>query len=425
MKMAPSKAELALLLLSVSISVAVLAGAYECVENVRYQRWKNQFDAIGWLTVPSPNPVLMWEYRPGGSWAELSMNRWGFRDRDYETPAKPADTYRIAFLGDSVALGLGVAANDVFVPHFEDAANARGLHRNVQALNFSVDGYNTVQIYEMLRTKVLGFAPDKVVYVLCLNDFDFEDASGEKILYFRKPDSFLMKTLERVYRQRIYQQLLGGTFHHYFFEKNREVVFQKIRDMHALLRDSGIGFHVVVVPVFPDSMSDFAHYPLRDIHAGIGAFLAREGIPRLDLLDAFAAQRNPPAFYSLDAWHPNAEGHRLIAQKTLEALLPARGNHIGPGAGGNRVPDEPSPARDVQREGDAAVTASCSSSDVRIIHAAPGGLVSSAPHRTRSPASACMRTVAHPDDPRSPPPVPSRLPHTDPDCCTPAGVPAH
>ncbi len=338
MKIVPSKAELALLLLSVSISVAVLAGAYEYFENTRYQRWKNQFDVIGWLTVPSPNPVLMWEYRPGGSWAELSMNRWGFRDRDYETPVKPPDSYRIAFIGDSVTLGLGVAAEEVFVRRFEDAANALGLQRTVQALNFSVDGYNTVQIYEMLRTKALAFTPDKVVYALCLNDFDFEDASGEKILYFRKPDSFLMKTIERVYRQRIYQQLAGGTFHHYFFDKNREVVFQKIRDMQALLRERGIGFHVVVVPVFPDPAPDFAGYPLRDIHAKIGAFLGKQGIPHLDLLDAFAAERKPPAFYSLDLWHANAEGHRLIARKTLEALLPAEGDHIRAAAGRDRAP---------------------------------------------------------------------------------------
>ena len=119
------------------------------------------------------------------------MNRWGFRDRDYETPGKPADTHRIAFLGDSVTLGLGVAAEDVFVRRFEDAANGLGLGYTVQALNFSVDGYNTVQVNELLRTKVLPFAPDKVIYVLCLNDFDFADASGMKIRYFRKPKSFL------------------------------------------------------------------------------------------------------------------------------------------------------------------------------------------------------------------------------------------
>ena len=63
MKIIPSRAELGLLLLSVSLSAAVLVAGYEVFENIRYQRWKSQFEVIGWLTVPSPNPVLMWESR--------------------------------------------------------------------------------------------------------------------------------------------------------------------------------------------------------------------------------------------------------------------------------------------------------------------------------------------------------------------------
>ena len=175
------------------------------------------------------------------------MNRWGFRDRDYETPAKPPDTYRIAFVGDSVALGLRSAAEDVFVRRFEEAANGLGLGHAVQALNFSVDGYNTVQVHEMLRTKVLAFAPDKVVYVLCLNDFDFEDSSGFKIQVLPQAEELPAgKPLERVYRHRIYQQLAGNDFHHYLFKKNGQTVFQEIREMHGLLAQNGIDFHVVV-----------------------------------------------------------------------------------------------------------------------------------------------------------------------------------
>jgi lysophospholipase L1-like esterase len=421
---APGRAELWLLLASVSLSIAVLVGAYETVENIRYERWKSQFDVIGLLTVPSANPVLMWEYRPNESWAELQMNRWGFRDRDYETPAKPPGTYRFAFIGDSVALGLGVAAEDVFVRRFEDEANRLGLPHTVQALNFSVDGYNAVQMHELLRTKALPFAPDKVVYVLCLNDFDFEDASGQKILYFRKPKSFFLEMLEQVYRQRIYQQLAGGDFHHYHFEKNKQAAFQSIRDMNALAKQSGIGFHVVVLPIFPDKATDFSTYPLRDIHGEIGVFLSRQGIQHLDLLEAFAGERKPPAFYSNDIWHPNAQGHLLIARRTLQALIPAGGDHAGSAADRSPAPAG-GPAADLQQDAAAPVIASCSNTDARIIHASPADREPSVPHRTQSPASACMRTVASPDEPRSPPPVPSRAPHTAPGCCTPAAAPAH
>jgi hypothetical protein len=397
-----ASAELRSLLVSVALSVAVLAGGYEIYENIRYERWKSQFDVIGGLTVPSPNPVLMWEYRPNGHWAELTMNRWGFRDRDYETPAKPSGTYRIAFVGDSVALGLFVAEEDVFVRRFEDAANQRGLAQPVQALNFSVDGYNAVQVSELLREKALPFAPDKVVYVLCLNDFDFQDSSGFKIRYFHKPKSFLLDAMERVYRHRIYQQLAGNDFHRYYFNKNREVAFQAILDMNSLLRQSGIGFHVVVLPVFPDTAPNFTNYPLRDIHQAIGIFLSKNGIQHTDLLPTFAARPDPPAFYARDIWHPNAAGHLLIAHQILDALLP-RAPELEDSSldRGKQYSMQRLPEQGEQVPG-AAVMASCSNSDAQIAHAGPAGHPPSVAHRTRTPASACMRTVGSPDEVRSP-----------------------
>jgi lysophospholipase L1-like esterase len=424
MKIIPSRAELGLLLVSSSLSVALLIGGYELYENIRYERWKSQFDVIGWLTVPSPNPVLMWEYRPNGNWAELTMNRWGFRDRDYETPDKPADVRRIAFVGDSVTLGLRVAPEDVFVRRFEEAANRLDLGYTVQALNFSVDGYNAVQVHEMLRAKALPFAPDQIIYVLCLNDFDFEDSSGLKIRYFRKPKSFSLETLERVYRQRIYQQLAGSDFHHYYFNKNRDVAFRSIRDMHDLAKQKGIGFHVVVLPVFPDTAPDFTRYPLRDIHREIGLFLSRNGIPHLDLLDAFAGESKSPAYFSHDIWHPNAEGHSLIARKTLEALIvrDAGRDDATSSAVQRRAMDA---LQTPPQDAGATLTASCSNTDGEVIHAAPAGHPPSAPHRTRTPAPACMRTVASPDETRSAPHALALPPHTAPGCCTPASARAH
>lgn len=264
----------------------------------------------------SPNPVLMWEYRPYGEFEQIKTNRYGFRDRDYESKAKPENTYRLAFIGDSVTLGMRVSVEETFVRQFEAAANQLESQHMVQALNFAVDGYNTLQVYEMLRTKVLDFAPDKVVYMLCLNDFDFDESSGMKILYFRKPKSFLLSGLEKAY-----QKLRGGDFHLYHFRKNKKVDFQNLLDMRTMLEREGIRFQVVVLPVFPGSATDFENYPLRDMHKEIGKFLEENGIRYLDLLEAFTEQGKPPKFYAFDIWHPNAEGHLFIPQKLLVSIL--------------------------------------------------------------------------------------------------------
>jgi lysophospholipase L1-like esterase len=314
-----AKTKLGLILLSSTVSMAILVGVFETIENIRYYRWRKNFDNFGWfgrITVPSPNPVLMWEYRPYGEFKELKMNRYGFRDRDYDSTAKPENIYRLAFIGDSVTLGVRVSADQTFVRQFEAAANQVASRYIVQALNFAVDGYGTPQIYEMLRTKALDFAPDKVIYVLCLNDFDFGESSGLKILYFRKPRSFLLPRLETVY-----QRLRGGDYHAYHFRKNKKAVYQNILDMKALLHREAISFQIVVLPVFPRTTAGFADYPLRDMHKEIGEFLRENGIRYVDLLDAFTEEGKPPRSYASDIWHPNAEGHLFIARKLLPSAL--------------------------------------------------------------------------------------------------------
>lgn len=311
-------ANLALALASTFLTLVLIVSGYEAVANIRYYRWRTRFDNQGWygrLTVPSRDPVLMWEYRPYGRAGGIRTNRWGFRDRDYPTPDKPAGMHRVAFVGDSVTLGLGVPARDTFVRRVEAMAVATG--RRVQALDFSVDGYNALQIRELLAARVLAFAPDQVVYVMCLNDFDFEDSSGQKLLYFRKPRFFLLRDLTALHRR-----LFGVDFHRYHFRKNQADVFRALVEMRDILAARHIGFLLAIVPVFSEHPRDFADYPLVDIHRAILRFSAKKGIPAHDLLEDFRRQGPSSVGFGSDPWHLTAEGHRLVAESLAPVLFP-------------------------------------------------------------------------------------------------------
>jgi hypothetical protein len=115
-------------------------------------------------------------------------------------------------------------------------------------------------------------------------------------------------------------RLLGLDWHHFHFRKNKKIVYEKILDMKAMLERERIRFQVIVLPVFPDA-AGFEKYPIRDMHAEIGLFLEKNGIAYFDLLEAFTESGKPPKFYALDIWHPNTEGHRLIAQESTGAIL--------------------------------------------------------------------------------------------------------
>lgn len=95
----------------------------------------------------------------------FSTNRWGMRDRDYPKE-KAAGTLRIAILGPSHVMGNNVADDVVFERLVEERLNGtRALpsYERVEILNFGVDGFSLPQQLALLEDRVFDFAPDVVI----------------------------------------------------------------------------------------------------------------------------------------------------------------------------------------------------------------------------------------------------------------------
>jgi lysophospholipase L1-like esterase len=314
------RANLLLALASALFTLVLFVIGYEAWQSVRYRAWRARYDNKGWLgtlTVPSSDPVLMWEYKPHGSHRGIETNRFGFRERDFDSPRRPPGVYRVAFVGDSVTLGLGVQPDETFERLVEKEARTLAPSSALEALNFGVDGYNTTQVAELVKARVLGFEPDRVVYVMCLNDFDQTDSSAEKIRYFRRPTSFLLEDARVLYRR-----VRGIEFHRYHFERNSEAAFADVIAMKQAVAAARASYLLVVMPVFFGEQNDFASYPLRDIHAAVLAFCARNGIEAFDLLPAFERAGRDAGKVALDPWHLSPEGHALAARELAPLVLP-------------------------------------------------------------------------------------------------------
>ena len=320
-----------LALLSTLLSMVLLVVVFEGVLKFKHERWKSRVvkngefpvGFTGGITTVSTNPILMWEYRPNAesndpSFPKIRTNRYGFRDYDYGSMAKPADFFRISFIGDSVTLGLKVDSQSTFVSKFATYAIEEHPNFKTQSMNHGIDGYNTIQIFELLTSRVLQFKPDKVVYVMSLNDFDFEESSGDKIKYFKAPNSFILKKLEKIYRR-----ILRIDFHIWNFEKNKREVFKKIIEMKKLLHTRDIDFQIVLLPIFQfeNSDKDFTAYPLSEMHFAIRQFLTNEQIEFIDLLESFRNQEKSPNYFAHDIWHPNEDGHDFIAKRLVQFLM--------------------------------------------------------------------------------------------------------
>src|SRR5947208_7705745 len=147
-------------------------------------------------------PGMRGWYRKEGE-AFVQINNDGLRDREH-SKRKPANTIRIAVLGDSYT--------EAFQVNFENSLCAlleRKLHEcpalsghEVEVINFGVSGYGTAQELITLRNQVWQYSPDIVLLAFTTNNDISDNVRGlkktDEIPYFvlrdGKPledDSFL------------------------------------------------------------------------------------------------------------------------------------------------------------------------------------------------------------------------------------------
>ncbi|MBE9035769.1 SGNH/GDSL hydrolase family protein [aff. Roholtiella sp. LEGE 12411] len=116
----------------------------------QHRGWAGRPDAAGWV-------------RDEGE-AYVQYNSEGFHDREHPQ-VKPENTFRIALLGDSfteavqVPQAQGIAA--VIERELKDCPTLAG--RDVEVMNFGVNGYGTDQQLISLQQKVWNYSPDLVL----------------------------------------------------------------------------------------------------------------------------------------------------------------------------------------------------------------------------------------------------------------------
>ena len=108
-----------------------------------------------WLMAPSQEGFTL----PGKPLA--AINGQGFRG--YPFPKEKAASQRIAFLGDSYAMGYGVGDNETIPVLLQHYLNAR--RKNAEVLNFGVPGYGHQQMVSLYKGIAQGFNPDVVILI--------------------------------------------------------------------------------------------------------------------------------------------------------------------------------------------------------------------------------------------------------------------
>jgi lysophospholipase L1-like esterase len=104
-------------------------------------------------------------------------------------PEKPAGVRRIALLGDSVAFGAGVAAGAELPAQL--AARLAGAAPPTEVLNLAVPGYDTLDEVAFLEAVGLPLAPDVVVLAYCINDAGVQSLNAALIRLLHEQGALL------------------------------------------------------------------------------------------------------------------------------------------------------------------------------------------------------------------------------------------
>src|SRR5216683_5658007 len=108
-------------------------------------------------------PGIEGHYQREGE-SDVRINSEGLRDREH-SKAKPANTIRIAVLGDSFTEAMHVPMEQTFwwllQQKLQDCDAFPG--KKIEVINFGVSGYGTAQELLTLRQKVWDYSPDVVI----------------------------------------------------------------------------------------------------------------------------------------------------------------------------------------------------------------------------------------------------------------------
>jgi hypothetical protein len=254
------------------------------------------------------------------------INAHGFRGPETAL-TKPAGVWRVALIGDSFAFGEGVRFPDTMGERLESQLSAAA-DGAVEVLNLAVSGANSGAELSYLRHRGLAFEPDLVLWVYVLNDAGagglnlWEDFTQQYEARWLK-GSYLVSHLYA----RIGRQILGRRYIEQLVDrsKGQRKKWQRSLDALSEAREvataAGADF---AVAIFPFMHRLDASHPFLDFHRLVSNHCSANGIPVLDLFDAFAGRNDTDLWVHPSDQHPNEAAH-AIAADAIFGFLRAQG----------------------------------------------------------------------------------------------------
>lgn len=250
----------------------------------------------------------------------VKTNEIGLRDNSISE--KKEDEFRILFLGDSVTFGWGVESEDVYVTktgHFLQ----KNSQKRVRTINSGVGSYNTDNEYSFIERHGDSLKPDLVVLLYVSNDIEptpeTEFNPWSEYSFDRKsPPQIVQLMLGRSWVYRIVMHLKN-----YGIEKSdgrldvNSIGWKQSMNslvlIHQYCKKRNIPFVLFYYRMLPQAFEN-------EVSDQIATISKRTGFLFEDVLPWFKGRDIQTMINSLVDPHPNALGHKLIAENMASSL---------------------------------------------------------------------------------------------------------
>jgi lysophospholipase L1-like esterase len=267
---------------------------------------------------------LPYELVPGahGMYAgvDVAINALGQRGPEYARE-KPAGTFRVVALGDSLTFGYGAPQEGTWPAALERRLAqdpARLGARAVQVMNLGVSGYNSADEALALEAKALDLDPDVIVVGYFLNDPQIAPLQDLQRL-FREPEwwerSHLLRLVDAWHFARA-KARFGNDAFRYLHDPQSErwrMVNAAFASMHRAASARHVPVVLATLPAFPPGPT-WDDYRWSELHARVLAAAREHGLDAIDTVPEFQADGRRPKDLAVDFEHPNAAGAEVIAR---------------------------------------------------------------------------------------------------------------
>jgi hypothetical protein len=267
--------------------------------------WRRHDDELGHSLIPANRTTFK------GS--KFTTNQWGMRDRDYDK-SLPSRTRRVAVLGQSYTMGAGVGNGETFEALVEEQlnrewSNRTGLH--YELLNFAVSGYTLdKQVLILQNGRVAGFQPKVVLLVGNPGD---ERAMSESLLrQFRRGIALPDSVAATMKQAGVTEGMPGPQALRLLQPHQRSLVRWALENIASEARRIGAQPVYALIPM-PKSNPQGGEVPFISLAAQAG-FLV------IDLQEVYAGHDPQVLTVSSSDFHPNATGHRVIAERLYSEM---------------------------------------------------------------------------------------------------------